>query len=83
MQAKSLIWKTKRYYKKRVLQVHYVDTKAVKCVNSTLYGGTEKKKKTAENLILSVFTLLFTKTQKCMESILYEERKGHYEKHIL
>ncbi len=44
MQAKSSIWETKRYYKKRVFQVflNYVDNKTEKRVNIILYGETEQ-----------------------------------------
>ncbi len=71
---------TKRYYKKRVLQVFQNYSKTCE---QHFIRRKRKKKTLAKNVFFSAFTLLFTRAQKRMESILYGEMKGYYEIHFL
>ncbi len=76
----TLIGERKQYYRKRGLYelLTFSGNKMLKYANGTPYIETYLYQKR----ILCIFTMIGTKTPKCMQRISYEETKGHNQKGV-
>ncbi len=71
--------KTKEHYEKRVFYFIFFSTKMLKRLNSSQW----RHRTTLPEPFFFFFTFLSIETPKCIQSILYEETKGNYEKCVM